>query len=97
MFKRRPVSVCIRRGNRYMSDLVSNLQMRVVRLLKSPMQTAAGLSGPYSSDDIISALNLNPGRTTGIVRWSVEVDNKPVAFRITSAVDEGELFVVKHL
>lgn len=48
----------------------------------------SGLSGPYSSDDIISALNLNPGET-GIVRWSVDMDNEPAAFRITSAVDEG--------
>lgn len=48
----------------------------------------SGLSGPYSSDDIVSALNLNPGET-GIVRWSVDIDNEPVSFRITSAVEKG--------
>lgn len=47
---------------------------------------AGGLSGAYSSDDIEAAIWLNSGET-GIVRWSVDVDNKPVSFRITSAVN----------
>lgn len=44
-----------------------------------------GLGGAYSSDDIDAALQLNSGET-GIIRWTVDVENKPVLFRITSAV-----------
>lgn len=49
---------------------------------------ATGLSGPYSSDDIEAAINLTPGET-GIVRWSVDMENEPVSFRITSAISKG--------
>lgn len=44
-----------------------------------------GFGGAYSSDDIDAALQLNSGEI-GIVRWTVEVENKPVSFRITSAL-----------
>lgn len=44
-----------------------------------------GMGGAYSSDDIDAALQLNPGET-GIIRWTVKAENKPVLFRITSAV-----------
>ena len=50
---------------------------------------ATGLSGPYSSDDIDAAINLAPGEI-GIVRWSVDMDNEPASFRITSAVSKGK-------
>lgn len=45
-----------------------------------------GAGGVYSSDDIDAAIQLGSGET-GIVRWSVNAENKPVSFRITSAVD----------
>lgn len=50
---------------------------------------ATGLSGVYSTDDVDAAIRLAAGET-GIVRWSVDVDNEPVSFRITSAVDESD-------
>lgn len=47
---------------------------------------AGGLSGVYSSDDIESAIQLGANET-GIVRWSINIEEKPVSFRITSAVE----------
>lgn len=47
---------------------------------------AGGIGGAYSSDDIEAAIQLNSGET-GIVRWTVSADNKPVTFRITSAME----------
>lgn len=47
-----------------------------------------GVGGAYSSDDIDAAIQLGSGET-GIVRWSVNAENKPVTFRITSAVSES--------
>lgn len=48
-----------------------------------------GTGGVYSHDDILGALQLASGET-GIVRWSVNMDNKPTSFRITSAVTEDD-------
>ncbi len=48
-----------------------------------------GFGGAYSSDDIDAAFQLGAGET-GIVRWSVNVENKPVSFRITSAVSSND-------
>lgn len=45
-----------------------------------------GIGGVYSSDDIDAAIQLG-SEETGIVRWSVNAENKPVTFRITSAVN----------
>lgn len=47
-----------------------------------------GIGGAYSSDDIDAAIQLGSGET-GIVRWTVSPDNKPVTFRITSAMNES--------
>lgn len=49
--------------------------------------SGTGLSGPYSSDDIVAAIALAPGET-GIVRWSIDEENEPASFRITSAVNK---------
>ncbi|MBO7481141.1 MAG: hypothetical protein J6T63_03425 [Bacteroidales bacterium] len=53
--------------------------------------TAAGLSGPYSSDDVMAFRSLNPGETS-IIRWSEDLSKKEIkgnnlTFKITSAVD----------
>lgn len=45
-----------------------------------------GVGGVYSSDDIDAAIQLGSGET-GIVRWTINADNKPVTFRITSAIE----------
>lgn len=48
-----------------------------------------GTGGAYSHDDILGILQLASGET-GIVRWSVNMSNKPTSFRITSAVIEDK-------
>lgn len=49
---------------------------------------AGGIGGAYSSDDIEAAIQLNTDET-GIVRWTINADNKPVTFRITSAMERN--------
>ncbi|MBO4741145.1 MAG: hypothetical protein J5605_05825 [Bacteroidales bacterium] len=55
--------------------------------------TGTGLSGPYSSDDILDLFKLKVGEE-GTIRWLVDdklIDaKKPLKFKITSAYDEGE-------
>ena len=53
--------------------------------------TAAGLSGPYSSDDVMAFKSLNPGEI-GIIRWQEDSSRKEIkgnnlTFKITSAID----------
>lgn len=59
-------------------------------LIAKRAATAGGLSGPYSSQDVLDLVNLQEGET-GYIRWSCQDSERGVkgmTFKITSAFDE---------
>ena len=52
--------------------------------------TACGLLGPYSSQDVLDLMKLQPGET-GFIRWDgmdeIEAKGKKFTFKITSAIE----------
>lgn len=52
--------------------------------------TSGGMSGPYSSDDVISLMKLGKGET-GFIRWSVDGDKVKdlTSFQLSSALEKS--------
>lgn len=49
--------------------------------------TGGGMGGSYSYDDIIEAIKMRPGET-GIIRFAIDKDKKPVTFVMTSIIEK---------